>query len=621
MNPSPGFATLSELFITAAEKRSRPNAFLSKRAGRYEPLSSREALRQAAALALAFEDAGIRRGDRLALLSENRVEWALTDYAALGAGIIDVPIYPTLPASDIEFILRDSGCRGIVVSTAGQLGKVRTIKERLPGLKWIVSMDPPPPGDPGVHSWRDLIRQQLERNPQPEGAFRQQALEVKPEGTATLIYTSGTTGAPKGVVLTHANIASNVQACMPLFQFGAEDRALSFLPLSHILERMLEYFVFWSGASIAYAESLENLGQNILETHPTIMAVVPRVLEKVHGRILEAVRQGSASKRRLFQWAVKAGWRYASCGLNHRRPGLSLRAKHRLADALVGSKIRVRLGGKVRYLISGAAPLAPELTEFYYAMGLPVYEGYGLTETSPVVSVNFPGRVKLGTVGPAIPGVEIKLGKEAAESGAGREIMVRGPNVSPGYYNREDESSQVFAGGWLRTGDLGRLDSDGFLSITGRKKNLIKTSGGKYVSPEKLEGLFQGHPFIAQMLVLGNSRHFVAALIVPNFERLEAHAREKEIRFNSREELVAHPESYRLIQQKVDEVCAGLAPFERIHQAGLLPREFTVDSGELSPSQKIRRFVVEERYRELIEEIYRRPAPQKSAGAIRFVVK
>lgn len=611
MTSSSPFSTLSELFVTAAEKRARPDAFLSKRGGQYQPVSSGEALRQSAALAAEFETSGLRRGDRVALLSENRIEWALTDYAALGAGIIDVPLYPTLPASDIEFILRDSGCRGIVISTAAQLEKVRSIKDRLPELEWIISMDAPAAGEPCVRSWHELVRRQLAANPQPEASFRRSAFQAKPEDIATIIYTSGTTGAPKGVVLTHANIASNVQACMPLFHFRAEDCALSFLPLSHILERMIEYFVFWSGASIAYAESLETLAVNILETRPTIMAVVPRVLEKVHGKIMDAVRQGSPLKQRLFQWAIKTGWQYAACEISGQRPGASLRMKRRAADALVGSKIRLRLGGKVRYLISGAAPLARELAEFYHAVGLPVYEGYGLTETSPVLAVNFPGHVKLGTVGPPIPGVEIRLGEEASDGGAGREIIVRGPNVSPGYYHRQEETAQVFAGGWMKTGDLGTLDPGGYLTITGRKKNLIKTSGGKYVSPEKLEALFQGHPCVAQMLVLGNARHFVAALIVPNFERLEAHAREHGVPFSSREELISRPEIARYMQEQVDAVCGGLAPFERIHQVGLLAREFTVDSGELSPSQKIRRFVVEERFQALIEEIYRRPAPGK----------
>lgn len=604
------FQTLSELFLNAAASHAKPDAFLAKQAGRYQPLSSREALRQAAALALAFENFGLRRGDRIALLSENRVEWTLTDYAALGLGAIDVPIYPTLPAADIEFILKDSGAKGIVVSTVEQLRKVQACQA--PALQFVLVMDFLEQAGAGAHSWHGVVQKQLAETPEPEKAFRNKALEAKPADTATLIYTSGTTGAPKGVVLTHTNIVSNIKACMPLFHFDVRDRALSFLPLSHILERMIEYFIFWSGATIAYAESLESLPQNILEVKPTIMAVVPRVLEKVHGKILEAVAQSPQSRQKLFHWAVHVGWQYASQVLEHRSPSLSLRMKHAMADALVGSKIRSRLGGQTRYLISGSAPLSRELAEFFYAVGLPVYEGYGLTETSPVISVNYPGAVKLGTVGRIVPGVEVKLGEEATEGSIGREILVRGANVTPGYYNCDEEDR--FSEGWFHTGDLGMLDSGGFLTLTGRKKNLMKTSGGKYISPEKLESLFQGHPCVAQMIVLGDSRHFVAALIVPNFERLEAYARERGVTFEVREELVRRDEIQVFMQRQVDEVCKDLAPFERIRQIGLLPREFTVSSGELSPTQKVRRFVVEERYRELIEEIYRRPAPSILPG-------
>ncbi|MGH9327390.1 MAG: AMP-dependent synthetase/ligase [Terriglobia bacterium] len=606
------FQTLGELFLTAAEKHARPDAFLVKRAGHYQPLSSREALRHAAALALAFETFGIRRGDRIALLSENRVEWTLTDYAALGLGAIDVPIYPTLPAADVRFILKDSGAKGIVVSTLEQLRKVQ--KCVAPGLEFVLVMDSTESSERGAYSWQKTVQRQLSETPEPEEAFRSKALQAKPGDTATLIYTSGTMGAPKGVVLTHANIVSNIRACMPLFHFGTRDRALSFLPLSHILERMIEYFLFWSGSTIAYAESLESLPQNILDVRPTIMAVVPRVLEKVHGKIVEAVERSPKSRQRLFRWAVRVGWHHASQVLSRQSPSLSLRMKHAVLDALVSSKIRARLGGQIRYLISGAAPLSRELAEFFYAMGLPVYEGYGLTETSPVISVNYPGAVKLGTVGRVIPEVEVRLGEDAAENNAGHEILVRGRNVSPGYYHREEENRQSFSEGWFHTGDLGSLDSDGFLTLTGRKKNLMKTSGGKYISPEKLEGLFQGNPCIQQMVVLGDSRHFVAALIVPNFDRLEAWARERGVPFEAHEELVRRPEVHVFMQGQVDEACKNLAPFERIRQIGLLPNEFSVDSGELSPTQKVRRFVIEKRYHELIEEIYRRPAPSHSSN-------
>ncbi|MGH9352051.1 MAG: AMP-dependent synthetase/ligase, partial [Terriglobia bacterium] len=487
----------------------------------------------------------------------------------------------------------------------------------LPGLTFIVMMDSVPASHPSARLFENVVEEQLRRTPSPEKDFRARALRAKPGDTATIIYTSGTTGQPKGVVLTHANIVSNIKACASLFAFNPADRLLSFLPLSHIFERMVEYFAFANGVSLAYAESLDTLSQNMLEVRPTIMAVVPRVLEKAHGKIIETVRQGPAARQKLFRWALRVGTGYAQSRIEKRPVPPALRLKHVVADALVASKIRARFGGVIKYLISGSAPLAKELAEFFHAVGLPVYEGYGLTETSPVIAVNFPGSVKLGTVGPVVAGLELKLGQESVDEGgrAGREILVRGPSVFPGYYKLEEETRRAFSEGWFHTGDLGTLSSDGYLAITGRKKNLMKTSGGKYIAPEKIESLFQGHPYVAQMIVLGDARHFVAALIVPDFERLEAHARLRGIAFQSREELVACREIQQFMQQQVDEACAELAQYERVRQIALLPREFSVEAGELSPTQKVRRFVVEDRYRELIEEIYRRPAPQPRAAA------
>jgi long-chain acyl-CoA synthetase len=615
MEPST-FRTLNELFLGAADRHAKPDAFLSKNDGKYEGLSSIYALQKVAALAVALEQHGIKRGDRVAILSENRVEWPLTDYAVMGLGGIDVPIYPTLPAGEVEYVLRDSESRAVVASTAEQLEKILQMKQRLPKLLFTVVMDRVITDEPNVHLWAHLIQDALSQTLDPERDFRAKSLAVGPQDIATVIYTSGTTGMPKGVILTHANIVSNVQACSPRFQFTRNDRILSFLPLCHIFERMLEYFVFWHGTSIAYAESPEKVPENLLEVRPTVMAVVPRVLEKVHAKILETVRQGSHFRQKLFQWAVRTGWSYSHTGLNGTKPDFSLRLRHGFADRLVGAKIRSRLGGRLRFMISGSAPLAKELAEFFFAVGLPVYEGYGLTETSPVVTVNYPGAVKLGTVGRALPGVEVKLGEASVgvEGGEGREILVRGPNVSPGYFNRDQENGEIFVDDWFCTGDLGALDEDGYLTITGRKKNLLKTSGGKYISPEKIEGLFQGHPLVAQMVVLGNSRHFVGALVVPNFTHLEKYAHGRQIRFETREQMVGHPEVHAYVQKHVDEACKTLAPFERIRQIALLPREFSIDSGELSPSLKVRRFVVEERYREIIEEIYSRPAPAAQAA-------
>ncbi len=601
------FKTLNELFLKSVENRPKPDAFLSKSDGRYRSLSSQEALRKVAALAAGLERLDIRRGDRVAILAENRLEWALTDYAVLGVGAILVPIYPTLLEPDIEYILRDSGSKGIVVSTEVQLKKVTNIR---PDLSFILTLDNLHSGGSVVQSWHRIIRDELQRATDLIESFREKALETRPEETASILYTSGTMGKSKGVILTHANIVSNIQASQGLFPLVRNDVALSFLPLSHIFERMLDYQYLWQGVSIAYAESFEALPQNLREVRPTVFAVVPRVLEKIHEKVMETVRRASRAQQNLFRWAVRVGRQYFPYRLEQRAPPFGLRLKHAIADALVCSRVRARLGGRVAVLISGAAPLSRELTEFFYAMGLPVYEGYGLTETSPVIAVNYPGCLKLGTVGRVIPGVAVKLDDPVVdeEGGAGREIMVRGPNVTPGYYHLEEENRGAFQDGWFCTGDLGTLDADGFLTITGRKKNLFKTSGGKYVSPEKIENLFQGHPYISQIMVLGNARRFVAALLVPVFDRLETCARSRGIKFENREELVANPQVQSLLQQRVDEVTRGLAPHEKIRQIAVLSKEFTIDSGELSATQKIKRRVVEDHYRDVIEEVYLRRA-------------
>lgn len=603
------FRTLNELFVKAVERHAKPDAFLSKSQGRYQGLSSREVLETVAGLAVALDRRGVERGDRVALLSDNRVEWALTDYAVLGVGAATVPIYPTLLEPDIEFILADSEAKGIAVSNDVQLQKILNIRARLPKLSFILTMDRVACAEGGVEAWHDTVESGRKGDGNPVESFRGKALQAAPADTASILYTSGTMGRPKGVILTHDNFGSNVRATQGLFPLGARDVGMSVLPLSHVFERTLDYQYFWLGVSIAYPESLEAMAQNMLEVRPSVMGVVPRMLEKIHERVLEVVRQAPPSKQKLFRWAIEVGRRYFPYRLEGRAAPPGLRLRYAIADVLAFSKVRARMGGRVTALISGAAPLSRELAEFFFGAGLPVYEGYGLTETSPVISVNCPGCVRLGTVGRVIPGVDVKIDEEAASAGKGGEILVRGPNVTPGYYHPDPENGCAFTDGWFRTGDLGTLDSDGFLAITGRKKNLFKTSGGKFVSPEKLENLFQGDPYTAQVLVIGDARRFVSALIVPNFQRLENYARQQGIRFKGREDLVVHPRILDFMQRRVDELCAWLPRHEKIKQIGLLPAEFTIASGELSPTHKVKRAVVERRYREAIEEIYRRPVP------------
>ena len=607
------FTTLNELFLKAIEKYNKPDCLLYKSDGQYRGISSREALRKAAALASALERLGARPGERIALLSENRPEWTLTDYAILGMRAITVPLYPTLLEPDLEYILRDSEAKGIVLATDVQLRKVLNIWGRLPALKFVLAMDCSNVAGTGANCWEGSIESELGwSGPTLVEAFKAKALAARPGNTASLLYTSGTMGQPQGVILTHANLVSNIRSTAEVFPLSQSDVLISFLPLSHVFERMVEFFCFWKGVSIAYVESLDALPQNLLEVRPTVMAVVPRLLEKIQGRVMDAVRQAPASKRRLFHWAVKVGKQYAPFLLEGRTQPLGLRLKHALADRLICSRVREQLGGRVYILISGAAPLSKDLGEFFFALGLPVYEGYGLTETSPVISVNCPGRTKLGTVGPVIPRVEVKLSEEEVdpEGAVGREILVRGPSVTASYYHLDEVNRAAFVDGWLRTGDLGAFDSDGYLKITGRKKNLFKTTGGKYVAPEKLENLFQGHPYIYQIAVLGDGRKFVGALIVPEFTRLMAYARSQGISFQNRQELVANPDIQALIRQQVDEATCWLPRHEKIRRFILLPQEFSIASGELSLTLKVKRRVVEEKYRAQIEEMFSHRAPQ-----------
>ncbi len=609
---SSDFSTLNELFLKAVAEHNKPDCLLYKSEGRYRGISSREALRKAAALASALERLGARPGERIALLSENRPEWTLTDYAILGMRAVTVPLYPTLLEPDLEYILRDSESKGIVVATDLQLRKVLNVWGRLPALKFVLAMYCSSVSGTGANCWEGSVESELGwSGPMLTDAFKAKALDARPEDTASLIYTSGTMGQPQGVILTHANIVSNIQSTAEVFPLCADDVLISFLPLSHVFERMVEFFCFWKGVRIAYAEGLDTLPENLQEIRPTVMAVVPRVLEKIQGRVMDSVRQLPGLKRRLFYWALKVGKQCVPFVLEGRTVPLGLRLKRALADRLVCSKVRDQLGGRVYMLISGAAPLSKDLTEFFYALGLPVYEGYGLTETSPVIAVNCPGRTKLGTVGLVIPRVEVKLSEEEVDSEgrAGREILVRGPSVTAGYYHLEEVNRAAFVDGWFRTGDLGTLDSKGYLKITGRKKNLFKTSGGKYVSPEKLENLFQGDPYIYQIAVLGDGRKFVGALIVPDFARLQAYARSQGISFQNRQELVANPDIQALIRRQVDEATRWLPRHEKIRRFILLPQEFSISSGELSATLKVKRRVVEENYRAQIEEMFNRHAP------------
>ncbi len=569
----------------------------AKRDGRWTELSHRELSDRVQNLSLGLLELGIRPGDRVAILSENRPEWAIADYACLAARCTDVPIYPTLPAKQVEYCLCDSGAVAVLASTGHQLEKINSLRQRVPGLKHVIAFEPDASG-PGVMSLEQVCGMGQTARSRRSG-WKTEALQAGPSDLATLIYTSGTTGEMKGVMLTHGNIAFDVTTCCELFTFRETDQCLSFLPLSHIFERMFgHYCMFHAGVLINYAESVDTVAADMERWRPTLMASVPRLYEKIYGRVLERVRGEPMVKQRLFSWARRVG----EAAVEHRLAGRPLPAKlaaqHWLADRLVFGKLRARTGGRLRFFISGGAPLSADIARFFHAAGMPILEGYGLTETSPVIAVNTFEHLRLGTVGLPIPGVEVKI----AEDG---EILTRGPNVMVGYYRKPEATSEALDGdGWFHTGDIGQLDADGYLSITDRKKDLIVTAGGKNIAPQPIEALAKTSKFVSNAVMLGDRRRFPIMLVVPNFQSLMSWAKEEGIPTDDVEALLQQPAVQSKMDREVRTTLRDLARYEVPKKLVLLPRDFSIEAGELTPTLKIKRRVVEQRHRLAIEALY-----------------
>jgi len=547
---------------------------------------------------------GSRPGDKVAILSENRPEWVIADYACLTGGLTDVPIYATLPADQVAYILRDSGAIGIFVSTRAQAEKIVEARKAaaaggvpLPALRFVISFDQ-------VGDCADLTLDQLEGtgtgDESPEGiaAYRQRALAIRPDDVATIIYTSGTTGAPKGVMLTHDNIYSNVMAVRDEIPFDGNDVSLSFLPLSHIFERSGGYYMMiTTGTSIAYAESFDTIPRNLMELKPTIVLSVPRLYEKMYARVLDAALSGGFIKKQLFFWAKNVADKWADEKLAGREPRGMLARKYAVAQKLVFSKVKARTGGRLRYFVSGGAPLSPEINKFFYAAGLVVLEGYGLTETSPVIAVNTPKALRIGTVGRPIAGVEVKIAADG-------EILTRGPNVMKGYFNNPDATREAIdAEGWFRTGDIGEI-RDGFLAITDRKKDIIVTAGGKNIAPQPMENKVRTNKFVAQAVIIGDKRKFPVILIVPNFDQLERWAKQNKLSWTSHAELLESPLVREKIEKEVLGELSGVAHFEMPKKVGLLEHDFSLERGELTATQKVKRRVIDKQYKPLIDSLY-----------------
>ena len=591
-------ATLVDVFTRVVREHNRPDALNYKSDGRWLSISSEEMLARAKNIAAGLHAIGLRRGDRLALLSESRVEWTLTDAGCIFGGVIDVPVYPTLTPPQVRYILNDSGASALFIEGREKFDELKDILGECPQVKQIVYFDPA-----GMSSAEGLSLAELERvghefqqkNPD---VLDQLAREITTDDLATIIYTSGTTGEPKGVMLTHLNLVSNLIDSSGHLSFGRHDIALSVLPLSHVFERQAMYMYLYRGMAVYFAESLLTIGPNLREVRPTILVGVPRIFEKIYARIQERAAEAGKFAAMMLAWSVSVAREYAKYTLAHRPVPLFLKLKHALAAKLVFAKWQAAFGGRMRLLVSGGAALPEDLGYIYNGAGIPIIQGYGLTETSPVITTSQLDSIRVGTVGRAIPHVDIRIASDG-------EIEVRGPNVMRGYYNKPEETRAVFTDdGWFKTGDVGALDADGYLSITDRKKELFKTSGGKYISPQPIEQAIKGSRFVNQVVLVGADRKFPAALIVPNWEQLESYCKLKGIEVKSRRELCEHPRIVDLIQRQIERLTPNLARYEKIKKVALLENEFTIEGGELTPTLKVKRRVIDEKYRDAIEKLY-----------------
>ena len=589
-------STLVELFFEAIDRDPGKVAFrrvLSET--EVSAVTHEDTLRIVKQLAASLETRGIARGDRVAILSENRPEWALTDYGCLCAGVLDVPIYVTLPAPQVGYLLQDSGAKIVFASTPEQVEKtLAAARER--GLQLdVIALDGPSDVSRRVTSWTDFLAIGAARADGTSDAdFRRAAMVAKPSDVATLLYTSGTTGEPKGVMLTHGNVASNVRASAGCFPIGPTDTTLSFLPLSHILQRMVDYLFFSVGCEIDYPRSVNTVVADMKVVRPTVVVSVPRVYEKIYNGVMQA----RGLKKALIGWAVRVADRVADVRLAGGAARGLLALQYALADRIVFAKVKKAVGGRVRFFVSGGGPLSPTLNRFFYSIGLPILEGYGLTETSPVTNVNTFADFRIGTVGKPVPGTEVRIAADG-------EIQVRGPQVMKGYFNRAQATAEcIDADGWFSTGDIGVIDRDGFLAITDRKKDIIVTAGGKNVAPQPIENRLKTHPLVEQVIMIGDKRRYCSLLVVPDFQALETWAQAQGIPFATREELVQDPRVVAHAEAEILGTLGDLASFERPKKVALLPHDLTVENGFLTPSLKVKRRVVQERLDAVIDRLY-----------------
>jgi long-chain acyl-CoA synthetase len=591
-------ATLNDIYdITSAI--DRPAIFKYKRDGRWVDTTVPEFRDTVRYLATALRHGGVKPGDRVAILSENRPEWAMSDFAILANQAVTVPIYPTLLGWQIEYILNDAGASVVICSNAEKLQKLGEVRGHCPAVHTIIVCDAPATMPNGVITFAQAVDSGRRNDNDGERArFDELRRGAKPKDLATLVYTSGTTGNPKGAMLTHGNIGSNVDAALSQLPIHNGVTTLSILPLSHIFERMIDYAMFARGATIAYAESVTKVGDNLQEIRPNIFAAVPRLFEKMRARIMDNVATQSAAKQKIFRWALKIGQQRLPYRISGKPMPTRLAINSALADALVFKKIKQRLGGRVEFVLSGGAPLSAELAAFFIGAGIDILEGYGLTETSPIITANLPDKRKIGTVGTLLPGLELKIAPDG-------EILSRGPHIMKGYWNNPEATAQAIdSEGWFHTGDIGEVDAEGYLKITDRKKDIIINAYGKNIAPQPLEALLKSSPYVGTPVLIGDRRKYLAALIVPNFEKLERDAAALGVKFDNPEELIASPRVKQIFQDEIDRFNVNLDRQEKIRRFALLPRDFTIEADEITPSLKVKRKNIDTKYKSIIDELY-----------------
>ena len=604
-DPAPDVHTIADLPFHNMGRHPKEIMIGRCRAGHIDGISSKDLFERIRDVSLGLSSLGVTNGDRVAVISESRPEWVICDMAVLLLGGVTVPIYPTLNEGQVRYILADAGARIAIVSTKAQLDKVQAVRHLVPELEAVVVFDEVAASRASVLGLADVVARghaQITSSWGTGKEFRDRARAVKPEQLATIIYTSGTTGEPKGVMLTHANLVSNLYAAEEVLDLGPDDVALSFLPLSHAFERMASFLYLLTGTTMLFAESFDTIGRDIALVRPTMITGVPRVYEKMQARILEKGQAAPGVKGTLFRWALNAGTKRARAELRGRRPNPLVAIQSALGDRLVFSKIRAGVGGRLRIAVSGSAPLPVNVLEFFSAIGLPIIEGYGLTETAPILTVNPPKALRAGSVGRAVRDVEVDIAPDG-------EILARGRNIMAGYYNKPEATAEVLKDGWFHTGDIGIIDEHGYLSITDRKKDLLVTSGGKKIAPQPIENTLKRSPIVAEAVVLGDRQRYAAALIIPDFAALERRLKDLGRSPGDREQLVKREDVIGLYDEIIEGLNRELSQYERIKRFALLPSEFSIESGELTPTLKVKRKVVEEKWRDVIETLYRDAAP------------